>query len=156
MPNDMPKVTLENVRIIFRNFTGRENQINQAGDRNFCAILPEELADKMRNDGWNIKRLKPQEDEDAQVGESYLPVKVGYKFRPPKIIQITSVNRTNITEDMVGTLDWVEVLNVDITVRGYRWEMPNGTSGLKAYLQSMYITIDEDELDRKYAQADTN
>lgn len=155
MPDNAPKATLENVRIIFRNFTGRETQINQPGDRNFCAILPEPLAAKMLTDGWNVKHLKPQEDDEGEVGEPYLPVKVGYKFRPPKIIQITSVNRTNITEDIVGTLDWVDILNVDITVRGYHWEMPSGTSGLKAYLQSMYITIDEDELDRKYAIMDT-
>jgi hypothetical protein len=162
MPDNSPKVTLENVRLIYRNFSGREGRFNKEGERQFCAILPEELAGKMLQDGWNIKRLKPRDqDEDADdaenavEGEPYLPIKVGYKFRAPRITQITSTNRTPITEDMVGSLDWVDVLNCDLVARGRDWDNPvAGGPTITAWLQTMYITIDEDELDRKYAISD--
>jgi hypothetical protein len=155
MPDNSPKLTLENVRLIYRNFSGRPGPFNQEGDRNFCAILPEDLAMKMKGDGWNIRQTKPRESEDEEEtipGEYYLPVKVGYNYRPPRITQITSVSKTDITEDIVGTLDWVDIVTTDITIAGSHWEnpLPDGPT-IKAYLRTMYITIDEDELDRKYA-----
>lgn len=149
----MPKIqpaTLENVRIIFRNFEGKEGQYNRAGDRNFAVVLPWEVADAMAADGWNVKYPKPRGDEEEDNREPYLPVTVGFKGRPPRIVTITSRGRTELTEDNVDILDWVDIANVDLVIRPYEWEV-NGRSGVKAYLKSMYVTIDEDELDRKYA-----
>ena len=51
----------------------------------------------------------------------------------------------------VETLDWVDILNVDLIVRPYEWTV-NGKSGVKAYLQSIYVTIEEDPLEIKYSE----
>ena len=50
------------------------------------------------------------------------------------------------------TLDWVDILNVDLIVRPYEWSV-NGKTGVKAYLQSIYVTIEEDPLEIKYSEA---
>jgi hypothetical protein len=47
-------------------------------------------------------------------------------------------------------LDWAEFENIDLIVSGYDWDV-NGKQGTKAYLKKMYVTLVEDELDRKYA-----
>jgi hypothetical protein len=146
-------VIMEGVRIIFRNFAGKEGQYNREGDRNFAVLLDEKTADIMAQDGWNVKMLKARDDEEGSVPQAYLPVAVNFRGRPPRIVLITSRNRTTLDEGQVETLDWVDILNVDLIVRPYEWTV-NGKSGIKAYLQSMYITIEEDPLEAKYSELD--
>jgi hypothetical protein len=153
MPRDDNTVMMEGVRIIFRNFAGKEGQYNREGDRNFAVLLDETVANAMTEDGWNIKWLKPREDDEDDTRQAYLPVSVNFKGRPPRIVLITSRGRTNLDEDTVETLDWVDILNVDLIVRPYEWTV-NGKSGIKAYLQSIYVTIEEDPLEIKYSELD--
>lgn len=141
-------VTLENVRIAFRNFSGKEGQYNREGDRNFAVLLDPEIATQMIEDGWNVKQLKPREEGDQP--QDYIQVSVSYKGRPPRIVMITSRGRTPLGEEEVNILDWAEVRNVDLIINPYEWTV-SGKSGVKAYLQSLFVTIEEDDLERKYA-----
>lgn len=145
-------VMMEGVQIIFRNFAGKEGQYNREGDRNFAVLLdPEHPVTKaLIEDGWNVKYLRPREDDEDQEERPYLQVSVNFKGRPPRVVMITSRGRTNLDEGSVETLDWVDILNVDLIVRPYEWSV-NGKTGIKAYLQSIYVTIEEDPLERKYA-----
>lgn len=141
-------ITLEGVKITFRNFSGAEGQYNRKGDRNFAVFLDHETADRMAADGWNVKTLKPREEEEEP--QPYIQVKVNYKGRPPKIVMLTSRGKTPLGEDMVNLLDWAEIEKSDLIIRPYDWEL-NGKTGRAAYLQSLFVTIREDELDLKYA-----
>lgn len=154
MPNDNT-VLMEGVRIIFRNFEGKEGQYNRAGDRNFAVLLDDETANAMAADGWNVKWLKPrEEDEEDTPPQAYLQVSLNFdKGRPPRVVMITSRGRTQLDEETVEMLDWADIQNVDLIVRPYTWEV-NGKTGIKAYLQSIYVTVEEDELERKYAEMD--
>jgi hypothetical protein len=146
-------VLMEGVRIIFRNFAGKEGQYNREGDRNFAVLLDDAVANAMAEDNWNIKWLKPREEEEDEQPQAYLQVSVNFKGRPPRIVLITSRGRTNLMEDQVEMLDWADIQNVDMIVRPYEWTV-NGRSGVKAYLQSIYVTIEEDALEKKYAEMD--
>lgn len=149
-------VLMEGVRIIFRNFEGKEGPYNKKGDKNFGVILPPDIAEQMLADGWNVKYLKPREEDEAEGEEPtpWLPVKVAYdRGRPPRVVLITSRGRTNLDEQTVETLDYADITNVDLIVNPYSWEV-QGKSGISAYLQSMYVTIEEDALERKYADLD--
>lgn len=141
-------ITMEGVRIVFRNFSGKEGQYNREGDRNFSVLIDADLASRMRRDGWNVKQLKPREEGD--LPQDYVPVAVSYKGRPPRIVMITSRGRTNLGEEEISILDWVEIKNVDLIVQPYEWVV-NGKTGVKAYLQAIYVTIQEDPLELKYA-----
>lgn len=139
---------VEDARLVFRNFSGKEGQYNRDGDRNFSVILTDDLAKVMLNDGWNVKYLASREEGDPDT--PYIQVAVSYKNRPPRVIMITSTSRTNLSEESISVLDWADIQTCDLIARAYEWEV-NGKTGIKAYLQSMFITIEEDALERKYA-----
>ena len=141
-------VVIENARIVFRNFAGKEGMYNREGDRNFSVLLPPDMAEEMAQDGWNIKTLKPREEGDEPT--PYITVSVSFKVRPPRIVQITSRGRTDLGEDECEILDWVDIANVDLILRPYEWVV-NGKSGIKAYLKTIFVTINEDPLELKYA-----
>lgn len=140
-------IVIENARIGFRNFSGKEGKYNPAGRRNFCVFLEPDLGNELSEDGWNVRWLKPRdEDEEPQA---YLQVAVNFNNIPPKVILVTSRGKNVLQEEQVGMLDWVEIVNVDLVVRPYNWDV-NGKQGVKAYLKSMYVTIEEDEFESKY------
>lgn len=143
--------TLEDARCTFKNFEGREQKYNSPGDRNFCLLLDdEELIDKLIKDGWNIKHLKPRDEDEGP--QPYVQVNLGYspKARPPKVVMISSRGRTELPEEMVNLLDWVTWRTVDLTFRPYHWDF-GGKQGIKAMLVEIYVTIEETKLDLKYA-----
>ena len=139
---------VEDARLVFRNFSGKEGQYNREGDRNFSVILDEEVAKLMFKDGWNVKYLTARDEGEGDT--PYIQIAVSYKNRPPRVVMITSTSRTNLTEDSVEVLDWADIQTCDLIARGYEWNV-NGKTGVKAYLQSMFVTIEEDALERKYA-----
>ena len=154
MPPNDNTVLMEGVRIIFRNFSGKEGQYNREGDRNFAVLLDEQTAEVMAKDDWNVKWLRPRDEEEESTPQAYLPISVNFKGRPPRIVLITSRGRTNLDESSVEMLDWADIINIDLIVRPYEWTV-NNKSGIKAYLQSIYVTIEEDALEMKYSELDT-
>jgi hypothetical protein len=146
-------ITFEDVRIIFRNFSGKPGRFNAEGDRNFCFLLDDELAEAMKADGFNIRELKPRVEGEAP--QPILEVKVKYKKRdgtrtmPPRVVLITSRGKTNLDEDMVSVIDYAQITYVDLIINPRRYNV-GGREGISAYLKSIYVTIAEDELELKY------
>ena len=140
-------ITIEGARIAFRNFSGKEGKYNPAGKRNFCVLLEEDLAKTLEHDGWNVRWLNPRDEGDPPQG--YLQVSVAYGNFPPKIVLVSSNGKTVLGEEEVGLLDWAEIESVDLVIRPYNWEV-NSKTGVKAYLKSLWVTIVEDEFEKKY------
>lgn len=142
-------LTLENAHIFFKDFSAEGRFAN--GKRTFCVEIPEDLVEQLKQDGWNLKIRESRQDPDAVTW--FIKVEASYRARPPRVICIPSItkNRTYLTEATIASLDYAEILNVDLTINPYPWEV-NGKSGVKAYLGTMYVTIQEDPLDAKYTE----
>lgn len=141
-----PNLTIENARIVFRNFSGLEGMFNPAGKRNFCVLINHDV-EALAERGWNIKYLKPRDEEEPP--QAYLKVQVAYKNTPPKITIISNRKQTHLDEDSVSLLDWAEIEYVDLIVSPYYWDKA-GKTGITAYAKTMYVTIKVDELELKY------
>jgi hypothetical protein len=146
----LDNVVIKDAHVVFKNFRGEEGQYNAAGNRNFGVLLDDLLAEEMEDLGWNVKRLKPREDEDNHR-QAWIPVSIGFgKGRPPKIMMITSQGKQELSEDLVESLDWVDWARCDLILRPYSWNV-NGLAGVKAYVKTIAVTVLEDEIDLMYA-----
>lgn len=154
-------VTIEDARILFRNFAGGPTRFDPDNKkRTFNVIIPPELVGPMQEDGWNIKWLQPRRDEFGKqldpddVPAPNLQVQVKYMGRngpvkPPRVMMITSRGRTPLDASTISLLDTAEIDKVDVIIRPYNWDV-RGEQGIAAYLQTMFVTIREDELELKY------
>ena len=147
-------VEMDDATIIFRNFRGEGSTFNREGDRNFAVVIPEELADVLKNDinrdgvGWNVKIRAPKSpDQDPYY---YLPVKVKFNDYGPIIKLIVNGRQVDINQDTVGQLDRIDILRVDLDIRPYD-DVISGRPFRAAYLQKMYITQKVDRFAERYA-----
>lgn len=139
-------LVIEGAKLIFKNFAGEESKFNRRGNRNFCVVLEQEDAMNLIDAGWNIKELNTREDEEPLY---YLQTSVSFDNIPPKVVLISGRTKTMLDDTTIDTLDYAEIANVDLIIRPYHWEV-NGKTGIKAYLKTMYVTVEVDEFAAKY------
>lgn len=152
MTKSYKNITFMDAQIIFRNFTGEERKFNPEGKRNFCLVIDDEVqAQQMFEEGWNVRILPPRTDDE--LAKHYIPVAVSYRNNDsfPVCVYIVEGNqRTLLNEDTIGRLDHADIASVDLTIRPRYWD-DNGQAKIKAYLKTMYVTLNVDELDQRYA-----
>ena len=97
-------IIMENARIIFRNFSGKESKYNRKGSRNFCVIIDDvDLAKKLGDEGWNIRILEAREEGDEP--KYYLQVQVSYDNIPPKVYMVTRKTKTLLDDESIASLN---------------------------------------------------
>ena len=143
---------IDDARIIFRNFSGEPSQSNREGDRNFAVVIPNsDLAERLSEDGWNVKINDPKEEGDDPF--IYLPVKVKFNDHGPNVYLISGGKRNKLDEETVGILDDIDIRSVSMDIRPYDWEV-NGKTGRAAYLQSIEVVQEIDRFAARYAEED--
>lgn len=141
---------IDDARIIYRNFAGEASQFNRAGDRNFSVLIEDEqLANELRDHGWNVKIKQAREEGDTPF--MHLPVKVKFNDRGPSVYLVSGSNRVRLDEETIGMLDSIDILGVDLDIRPFDWEV-NGKAGRAAYLQSICVTQDIDRFAQRFEE----
>lgn len=141
-------IQIDDASIIYRNFAGEASKFNRAGDRNFAVVISEQwIADALVQEGWNVKIKPPREEGDGVF--MYLPVKVKFNDRGPKVYLKTGDRMNLLDEESVSVLDHIDIISVDMDIRPYDWDV-NGQTGRTAYLQSMCVTQDIDRFAERY------
>ena len=145
-------INIEGAMIIWKNFSGERDKFNP-GKRGFSVVIDDAvMADELRQEGWNIKERTLSEGADDSEQEWTLPVKLNMN-RYTQVWLIVGKHKNLLDEDTVAQLDVVDIVNCDLSIRPYEWEM-NGRTGITAYVDSMYVTIRENKFAEKYADLD--
>lgn len=133
---------IDGARIVYRNFSGVGSKFNREGDRNFSIVIPDqEMANALIEEGWNVKIRAPREENEEPF--IHLPVKIKFNDRGPNVYLQSGNSRVKLDEESISCLDNVDIINVDLDIRPYDWEV-NGKTGRTAYLHSMCVTQEVD------------
>lgn len=152
----IPKIKIKNAQIFGKNFSGKRSE---DGKRNFCVYLNnindirykednyetvEDFVDALRFDGWNVKQSKYQDEKGND--QYFIPVEVRFDPYPPEILIHTGEKDLEYNEDIVGSLDklnGLDILDCYVSIRPRIWD-DHGTMRVKAFLNKLEMDIDDD------------
>lgn len=145
----IPDLEIENGFIVpgLRNFSGKPTKFSSNGERTFAVSVTAEDAEELSKIGWNIKTLRPREEGDDPL--YFLSVKVSFDIIPPKVVLVSDNGPVPLTEESINLLDNADIIQADMIINPYYWCL-NGKEGYKAYLKTLYVTIQEDRFMKKY------
>lgn len=146
--------------IFMINFAGRKSDANPQGHRQFAMKIPsQELADKMAEEGWSVWYTK----ESEKYGEPNPCITVEMRWHyeddlkhlSPKIYRCTRKNPEGVllTEDIVGDLEDDDIEDIVLWINPRRWTV-NGKSGIKAYVHSMWLKVEDSNPSAKFWGSD--
>ena len=147
----IPDINITEGKIAYSNFSGSPTQYNpEGGARSVTYVIPDGIADGLIKEGWKIRK---QEFDDGTsrylLDASFLFRTRNGQPRDPKIYIVRDNRLIHVTEDTADALDRADIVSVDAVIAASHWEYA-GRSGIKAYVNSMYLTIKENPIDEKY------
>ena len=158
------QLVIEDAKIRFHNYAGLQTEFNQAGNRNFDVILPDnEMAIAMGEKGWNVKIRKPRDPEEDPYYTLNVKINMNSRYKPT-IEEINGRKHILYDEEMLGMpdpndptkmrpikkrliededarekgLDDLPIDHIFLVINGSSWESQFG-SGIKAYLDQFYF-----------------
>lgn len=147
-------ITIENARLVLKNFSGRSDKYTPEGKRSFGVVISPELAEQFENEGILVKYFAPRHEEDEPL--PWVKVKVNLnRENPPKIFTARGDERTRLTEDSVKILDFADIINASMQLSIYDWNFA-GKTGKALYLQNLVAFLDEDDFLSKYDLVDVD
>ena len=136
-------VSIENTRFIFEtNFSGDPRRDKYGSDKRYANIvIPEELANELSDEGFNVKCTNPKDDEYEKT--YFVKATVNYDSKyPPRIYLVSGDNRPELLDaESVGIIDTMYVRNVNAILSKY---YNTKTDKWSLYARTIYV---EQELD---------
>lgn len=136
-------VSIENTRFIFEtNFSGDPRRDKFGSDKRYANIIvPEELAEELTDEGFNVRHTDPKDNEYEKTYFVKAAVNYDSKF-PPRIFLVSGDNPPELLDvESVGVIDTMYIRNVNVILSKYynakidKWSL---------YVRTMYV---EQELD---------
>lgn len=144
-------VSIENTRFIFEtNFSGDPRRDKFGSDKRYANIIvPEEIAEELTDEGFNVRHTDPKDDEYEKTYFVRATVNYDSKF-PPRIFLVSGDNPPELLDvESVGVIDTMYIRNVNVILSKYynakmdKWSL---------YVRTMYVEqeLDDDPFAARY------
>jgi hypothetical protein len=142
-------LTLEDAKFFGRpNFSGEEDQFKDAR-RKFTVLIPNEIADQLREMGWNVKTNIPTQEEVAQGREQISHLKVMVD-RTADVWVFMGEEKEKLNELTMGVLDKSRVERLDMEIRAWEYDPEDKPGEFSARLVTLIAVIRPNILSAKY------
>lgn len=147
-------ITIEDTKMILKNFAGKADKYNAEGRRSFGVLISPETAAEFEEERIPVKYLQPRHDEDEPI--PWVKVKVNMdRENPPKIFTDRNGDKTALDASTVSILDYADIDSASMQLSVYEWEF-GGKSGKALYLQTLVCFLNEDDFLSKYNLTDVD
>lgn len=146
------KVIVSDTKFIFRtNFAGdpSKDETYHSSTRKGNIIIPQEIADILAEEGFNVKMTTPKEgEEQGFIPKYFVSAILNFdsevaKERPPKVYLVSGDNPPReLDADSVRAIDNVYVTNVNVTLEKAHSNKYNKNL---LYIRTMYVEQDVDD-----------
>lgn len=151
----IPNITLQDCRFFGKpNFAGIENQFKDSR-RTFTVVIPNDVADQLREIGYNVKTTLPTDEQKAEGMEEISHLKVMVDDSSMVAMGPAGSTPSVITSGNFGIVDMTRFETWDCEVRGWNYnedEVRAGTEEPKysARLVQFFGTMRPNILAEKY------
>lgn len=158
-------LTLEGAQFFGRpNFTG---ELNRFGDdrRTFTVLIPNDLADQLREMGWNVKTNIPTKEQEEQGYTVISHLKVflnfgyakGHEGDPdyetgPEITIFSGEQQEQLTSKTVAILDRARFETIDMEIRAWEYNPEEHPGQYSARLVKLVARLIPNRLDEKWGR----
>lgn len=129
--------------IVWKNFEGRENKFGSR-KKTFNLVLDEEMGDKLREEGWNIKFREGREPGDDPLITTEIIVNMDHddeRYNPTVKLYSSFGGRRScraLDKCTVADLDQLELERVDLVIHPYEHGRMNSVGAtVKGYLNEL-------------------
>lgn len=142
------------------NFEGRYNDVTKKERRQFNVLIPNEVAQTLRDLGWNCKTLEPRTEEEEpmsfmQVVVDIIPSKDNpddlNKEQGPDIWVIQGDSRQKLNSTTVAMLDRTRAIEtIDMEIRAWEYDRAKKPGEHSARLVTLVAVMRPNRLMEKY------
>lgn len=142
-------LTLEDAKFFGRpNFSGEPDAFKDER-RKFTVLIPNDVADQLRDFGWNVKTNIPTQEEMAEGREMLSHMKVMVD-RTSDIWVLMGEDREKLDERTMGILDKSRVERLDMEIRAWEYDPEEKPGEFSARLVTLIAVIRPNILSQKY------
>lgn len=142
---------LEDAKFFGRpNFSGEEDRFKDSR-RKFTVLIPNDIADQLREMGWNVKTNIPTPEEKAEFPDreplSHLKVMVD----DGSTVQIRAGESVEtLTPATFGVIDRARIDNMDMEIRAWEYDPEERPGQYSARLVALVANVRLNMLEQKY------
>ena len=143
-------ITLEDAKFFGRpNFAGEEDQFKDAR-RKFNVLIPNDVADQLRDLGWNVKTLCPTEDQEKEGMECISHLKVMVDGDRSDVWIMMGDEREKLETKNLAVMDRSRIEVMDMEIRAWEYDPIEKPGQYSARLVTLVANVRPNLLEAKY------